>query len=423
MALHGDGVDRDSAARDGCTLARLIDPVDEETFRQEYWARQPLLVSRGAPGYFAELLTLADMDRVLSLSNVRDGDFRVVRDGKETPVNQLNSRRGEGGAHGLEVLYQHYREGSTVVVNALERRFAPLQRLAYALGTEITARIQANIYVTPAGNRGFKPHYDTHDVFICQVHGSKRWQLFGAPVDLPLRSQPHNKSLPEPTEPLQEFDLCDGDVLYQPRGTLHAGTSNDRTSVHMTLGVHPILWHDVFEEAMRGAAHDDVRFRHGLPLGFGWDEEAQRTAQETAAQLVAALAERLRPQELVEASLSRSLVLSPPDLLGHLADLEHQAEVGADTKVRRRAGLPFRLGVDGRLVNLDFHGKTVQLPVHVEPEVRYVAQSDEAGFTAADIRGELDGPGRLLLVRTLVREGFLTLAQDSDALSWPCERR
>src|SRR5581483_4037522 len=61
-------------------------------------------------------------------------------------------------------------------------------------------------------------HYDTHDVIICQVHGSKRWQLFGAPLELPLAGQPHDKAGPEPTEPLQEFDLRDGDVprLYDP---------------------------------------------------------------------------------------------------------------------------------------------------------------------------------------------------------------
>lgn len=411
MAPHGDGVDGTPAAWDGFTLARLIDPVDPETFRQEYWTRRPLVVRRGAPGYFAELLTLADMDRVLSLSNVRDGDLRVVRDGKETPIHQLaTARRGELTGHALEALYRHYREGSTVVVNALERRFAPLRRLAYALGTEITARVQANIYVTPAGNRGFKPHYDTHDVIICQVHGSKRWQLFGAPLELPLASQPHDKAGPEPTEPLQEFDLSDGDVLYLPRGTLHAGTSNDRTSVHITLGVHPILWHEVLEAAVREAAHADVRFRRELPPGFGGSEEARRAAERTAAGLVEALAERLRPAELVEAALTRWLTMSPTDLLGHLVDLDQQAEVDAGTKVRRRAGLSYRLGLDGGTVNLDFHGKTVQLPAHVAPEVRHVAESGGAGFTADDIRGDLDGPGRVLLVRTLVREGFLTLA-------------
>jgi ribosomal protein L16 Arg81 hydroxylase len=152
----------------------------------------------------------------------------------------------------------------------------PLKRLCHALGTEFSARIQVNVYLTPAGNRGFKPHYDTHDVFIAQVHGTKDWQLYGSPIELPLRSQPHDKSLPEPTTPDVELQMRCGDLLYLPRGTIHAATANDTTSVHLTIGVHPILWSEVISDAAARVFATDARFRRSLPIGFARSPHLRR---------------------------------------------------------------------------------------------------------------------------------------------------
>ncbi|MFJ9909859.1 hypothetical protein ACIRVK_44995 [Streptomyces sp. NPDC101152] len=52
----------------------------------------------------------------------------------------------------------------------------------------------------------------------------------------------------------------------------------------------------------------------------------------------------------------------------------------------------------------------VRLPAAVADELRFVAGSGNEGVTAKNIPGDLDDPGRLTLMHTLVREGFLTLA-------------
>src|SRR5512143_2047619 len=70
-------------------LSRLIYPVELPVFCRDYWEQQPLLVRRDEPGYYADLLSLDDVDGVLSLSSVRPGDLRLVVDGKETPISQL----------------------------------------------------------------------------------------------------------------------------------------------------------------------------------------------------------------------------------------------------------------------------------------------------------------------------------------------
>jgi hypothetical protein len=68
-------------------LARLIDPVDPETFKQDYWEQKPLVISRQDRDYYRDLLSLADIDRLLWTSGIRSPSVRVLRDGREVAVN------------------------------------------------------------------------------------------------------------------------------------------------------------------------------------------------------------------------------------------------------------------------------------------------------------------------------------------------
>ena len=398
------------SARPLPALSWLIQPVDLATFQRDYWERRPLVVHRRDPGYYAELMTLDDIDQIMSLSNVASDNLRVVVSGKETPVSELvSSQVRNGTTNMLEEVYQRYRTGSTLVLNALELRWEPLQRLSRSLGSQMNCRLQMNIYLTPAGAQGFAPHYDTHDVFVAQVYGTKRWRLAMAPYALPLRSQPYDKAQPEPT-PEQEFDLRAGDIAYLPRGTLHWATSNEKASAHVTVGVHPVLYSQTLTDCMRTMFTEDVRFRKALPVRFALDKTPRREALEAFAELAAVLRERLTPELMVAESVKRATSISMPALRHHLTDLEGLAELSSGTRLRRRPDLVWTLTVTGDAVRLDFHNKTVQLPAHVAGELRYITESNSEGLTADDIPGDLDQLSRMVLVQTLLREGFLTLA-------------
>jgi ribosomal protein L16 Arg81 hydroxylase len=397
-----------STARPFAGLSRLIDPIEPAVFQRDYWERRPLLIQRNDPEYYADLLSLDDVDRLLSLTGVQLDNIRVVMNGKETPVSQLVEAGGNNSINVLEVLYDRYREGSTIVLNSLDQRWEPLQLLSRQLGAEMSARFQANIYLTPAGSQGFAPHYDTHDVFVAQVHGTKHWRLSSDPCELPLHGQPYDKSQPEPT-PEQEFDLCAGDMVYLPRGTVHSATSNERASVHITVGVHPILYSTVFNEALRELFLTDVRFRRALPIAFATDSEPRRQAEATVRELLDVVHTSLSPSAMVDGSVRRAASISSPTLRHHLTDLEKLGELWVDTRLRRRTDTRYRITIDGDVVSLDFHNKGVQLPAAVADELRFVAERGVDGFTANEIPGDLDEPGRLVLVQTLLREGFLTL--------------
>jgi ribosomal protein L16 Arg81 hydroxylase len=52
-------------------LQWLIDPIRQEVFFQEYWERQPLVVKRSQPNYFSSLVSLDEVDRILTTLDLR----------------------------------------------------------------------------------------------------------------------------------------------------------------------------------------------------------------------------------------------------------------------------------------------------------------------------------------------------------------
>ncbi|WP_406114017.1 cupin domain-containing protein [Kitasatospora purpeofusca] len=387
-------------------LSRLIHPIDIETFQQEYWQKSHLLVERGDEEYFGNILSLKDIDYYLSSSVGHLEKVRVVRDGKETPVAELGVGSSQSA---IENIFANYRAGATLILNAVQARFPALNGLIQQLSKELSSRIQVNTYLTPAGSQGFKAHHDQHDVFIAQLHGTKRWQIFGAPLPLPLRAQSYDHSQAEPAEPVAEFDLKAGDVLYLPRGTVHAGKSADDTSLHMTIGVHPVVWAAVISDAINDLFKQDVRFREALPIGFPRDPKIQQSVAGRLSELLAELPKCIDSQDVTSRVVKSSVSAQAPSLHGHLIDLEKLSEIGQDTKVQRRFGLQQNLQMDTDRVVLHFHGKAAIFPSHVADEVEYATSESTGIFTPRSIPGDLDAAGRITLVRTLVKEGLLEI--------------
>jgi ribosomal protein L16 Arg81 hydroxylase len=408
MTLLADRGRAAPSARPFLDLSRLIHPMDVVTFQRDHWEKQYVVLQRNQPDYFADLLTLDGVDQALSASGVLLDHLRVVLNGKETPVSELSAEGRNGGTNSPEVLLEHYRNGSTIVLNSLNQRWEPLRRFSWGLGADMSSRIQMNVYLTPAGAQGFVPHYDMHDVFVIQVHGTKHWRLSRPPRELPLQHQPYDKSQPPP-EVDDEFDLQVGDTLYMPRGTVHSATSNETASVHVTIGIHPVLYSQAIEGAIKRLTEQDIRFRRGFPIGFVNDEDRQRQATETLTELLDALRSSLSPDEIVADSVRTATSINAPTLRHHLTDLERLDQVDVNTHVWRRPGLRWQLTATDDVVDLHFHNKTMHLPAFVADELRYVAGTNGEGFTGAAIPGDLDEPSRVVLLQSLLREGFLTL--------------
>ena len=91
-----------------------------------------------------------------------------------------------------------------------------------------------------------------------------------------------------------------------------------------------------------------------------------------------------------------------PILDGQLSELRALATLTADDELERRDTVIADL--DG--TTLVFEGKTLRFPARLAAELEFLVTT-EAPFRTSELPGELDEAGRLVLVRRLVREGFL----------------
>ena len=389
-------------------LERLIQPVTLESFISYYWEKRPLIIARQEPSYHERLLTLADVDHILAHSSIRSSEIRIVRNGQDTPLSSLTAEGANLSEGSLEALYQEYRDGSTIVLLFLQERWPALKHLCRSIATELSAGVQVNVYLTPPGERALPIHYDTHDVFVLQTHGSKRWRIYDSPFPLPLPEHPYRaRPNSDPGEPLSELTLEPGDIIYIPRGYLHDAASLESTSLHLTVGIKPITWSSVLHETIRWVTERDPVWRESLPPGFAMNERLRNECETRLGELLASVGNQIERKSAIEDAMNKALLAAYPSLEQHLLDLEDERSLSLVTSLQRREDIPWQLTADDEYVHLRFHGKVIRMPADLERDLRFISDAEQ--FTAHDLPGELDLPGRLVLLRRLLREGFLTV--------------
>jgi ribosomal protein L16 Arg81 hydroxylase len=388
-----------SASLGGDALALTLDPVEPSSFFADHWERRPLVVRRGEPGRFSELLNVSDVDRLVCETAIRVPAFRLVKDGSQLPLSDYTDdipwRPGSfSQTAAVDRVAATFTAGATLVLQALHLHWPPAALYCRELEARLGFPVQANAYLTPAAAQGFAVHHDTHDVFVLQVSGRKRWRLYEPVLELPLRDQRWSADLGEVGPAIEELTLEAGDTLYLPRGWPHEATTSKEESLHLTIGMHPPTRMDALRTALEGCA-DDLEFRRSVgPDG------------ELPADLVERLAARLRPEEVARRARRRFAAGRRPILHDQMHQLRALPELTVDSPLERRPTVIAVLEWDGARPVLVFEGKEIRFPPKAGAAVEAVAVLDRA-FTPAELPGRLDEPGRLVLVRRLIREGFL----------------
>ena len=388
-------------ARAPSALDLTLDPLSREEFLEEYCDRRPLIVERRESGRFEAVLSDADLERLVCETAIRSPAFRLVRDGAQLPLGGYTKdipwRPGSfTGTALVDRVAEEHAAGATLVLQGLHLHHHPVAVYCRGLEAALGWPVQANAYCTPASSQGFGVHHDTHDVFVLQVSGHKRWRIYAPLVELPMKDQRWSASGSESVgEPLYDITLRAGDTLYMPRGWPHEAAAADAASLHITVGLHPPTRLDAVRAALAGCA-DDVEFRRALDAGG-----------ELPGALVDGLAARLSAEAVARRARRRFVDSRRPILDGQLSQMRALGALTIDTPLARRATVIADLEPGpGGGVALRFEGKQVSFPPQAAEAVAAV-HAAHGPFTAADLPGRLDAAGRLVLVRRLVREGYL----------------
>ena len=218
----------------------------------EYWERGPLHVQRDAPGYFADLYDVADIEDSL-VAGARDLErFALVRAGSEqaplgdyvvtSPAIRWRSTGKPPTAHvDARKVAGLLDRGYTLVIKDAALLSARLQRSCNRLGRDLGAFVGANVYFTPAGAQGLDRHHDTHDTLTIQIEGRKTWRVYEPLIELPLESQPLHRGINMPELRLErEVTLSAGETLYLPRGYAHEAVATTGRALHVTFALAPL---------------------------------------------------------------------------------------------------------------------------------------------------------------------------------------
>ena len=387
----------------------LIYPLRREEFLSQYWEREPALIHRRNKDYYKRLLTVANLDALIPSLNLIYPDCRLVKDGAAVPLNEytFTSRGSDVRRLDLDRVYEHYYSGTSIILNALQKHWKPLAILCSRIEKDLNHPVQANIYLTPPRSRGFAPHYDSHDVFIMPVGGVKRWVIYGCekPLALDSRTYSDDDQLPEK---MHELELKPGDLIYIPRGQAHKSASSNELTAHITLGITTYTWRDVFETGMRQLFNEHAEFRRSLPLSF-LNHDAPRAALESHFQeLMATFNQRTELSRVLDKIRDRLVGTGAAFLDGQISELAGLHELTLSTVLQQRETGFSSVSLASDRVCLCYGGKRVTFPSHVESCLRFIQRTKK--FSIQEIPGELDDESKLVLVRRLIREGFLRVS-------------
>ncbi|HEX3446001.1 MAG TPA: cupin domain-containing protein, partial [Chthoniobacterales bacterium] len=380
-------------------LAQLIQPLTTQEFFSSYWEKKPLVLSRQSPDTYRELLSLDDVDSALTEMGARYPDITLAT-GEKIP-NSGEFTFADGSIDPVAV-FKLFSKGTSIVLSNMQRKLPKLTALCRSLTAETSIPFQANLYLTPPRSQGFRLHYDTHDVFILQIAGSKNWRIYGSPVELPARGRGYSTFKEDPGALSDKFVLQQGDLLYMPRGWYHEAISDESTSLHITLGVNSLTWSDFLFEALGSACLKDVSFRRSLPIGFANPGFDANQAKNEFLKLLDALPDKIDFESTLKGFTNELIRTQAPETRDQLSNVIEIDRIGLGTIIRKRPNLIFRFDNTADGVSLTCSNNEIVFPEPTRESLDYIFSHDIV--QVSQIPGPLDTEGKLTLAKRLVLE-------------------
>jgi lysine-specific demethylase/histidyl-hydroxylase NO66 len=333
-------------------LGYLIGPAQVSTFFAASYERDPLIAAHRDARRFHGLLSVDDVDRIVTNMDLREGQLDLADASRQMTRSEYVDGAGyiDRGA-----VARRYRGGATIILQQAHQFEPALARFCRGLEHVFSCHVQTNIYLTPPNAQGFRTHFDNHDVFVIQIEGEKLWRLYDKPVDTPYRGEQFVSEKHAPGEKRCEFTLHAGDCVYVPRGMMHdAITSGDSPSLHITVGLITRTWAELMLEAVSEVALRTPELRRSLPPGYHRADFDRAAAQTHLTKLAEIVAREVRLDPALDLSLDNFIRSRAADNRFTLREATRPLLPNDQFKLRAHA--PFRLAEDGERLALIVSG-------------------------------------------------------------------
>jgi len=283
------------AKRSG-NIGKLLEALaDNKLFVERFWEQQPFLLTDIR---LAQDLLPVEALKAAGLPASTEVWFTKRRGNPNEGVTPVIDRYPPGTTLSKAWIEEELLEGASFVVNGAGTYLRSIAELCLNATLAFQMPANANLYLTAGGvaqpTSGY-PHQDRQDVFIVQLAGSKKWRLYEADDMLPKNGQAKGKHgnplhYKELGVPIRDVTLRPGQLLYLPRGMVHATTTlasteteekTERDSLHVTLGLETDVALGTWESAaMCTALYGRIKVANGhwgMLLGDGGEIAAQAT--------------------------------------------------------------------------------------------------------------------------------------------------
>ena len=200
------------------TINAILTPLAYDKFVKEYWEIQPLHIERADSGHFDSLLSGEKIVQLVQNGEAYFPDVQAINASSAVSVADYTIDKK---LICPEKIMQCYSQGATIVVSEAHKKFQPLQILCARFSRDFQMLCQANVYLSPAGNQGFHSHYDTHDVFVLQLAGRKKFRFYNTGIKLPFTDDTYTPDSNNDSQIVDEVDISAGDTLYIPVSYTH----------------------------------------------------------------------------------------------------------------------------------------------------------------------------------------------------------
>ncbi len=280
------------------TLSDLVTPAHMAGFAAAFAAKTRWHAEMPMRPDLSELLPWPTFEALIATGAIPADKFAVLLNAKAMLKSLYLDERGQLRPDTIQAFAA---QGATLTVNDIGRFVPAIGELGAAIERTLCCKTGVNAYISFGAKSAFLAHSDAHDVLIVQLQGVKHWRTFGAPEPFPIKSV--HMGSPPPCE--WEGRMTPGDLLYLPRGEVHAAVPEEQPSVHLTIGIAEQTGVD-FIAWLATKAKEVVALRRDL--GATLPGEARATRDRELVQAIRDLLETATPREFdVHQAIQRPL--------------------------------------------------------------------------------------------------------------------
>jgi hypothetical protein len=222
-------------------------------------------------------------------------------------------------------------------------------------------------------------------------------------------------------EPSESYVLQPGNVLYIPRGFVHGAHTEDNYSMHLTIGIRPLLGVDYLRSMLEVLSQEHTAFRKSLINDY------EDTASVKIGTLLETFFEESKnpySRKLTSEWINAQLASSAKPLPGQLIETSHQvSRLSLETRVRRANPSNDALVEKKGKVRLVFPGSGFALANNPRPgyiafpmtafgALNFIMQQ-ESEFAACELSDFYPDDTKILIVSELLKAGYLVFSDQS----------